>query len=139
MPSPDTAWASHYSSLLLMMEDGDLYSKARNYFAAVLVSLTMLAFSATAWADGFYADVHGGTGITWNEGTRVSAEGAPFSLNAHTNYDVGWLAGASAGYNWDWWDQGFATEFEFTFRQNHVDRIASSTPQRSAAIYTAMT
>ena len=60
--------------MLMMMEDVDLYSKAHNYFAAGLVSLTMLAFSATAWAGGFYADVHGGTGITWNETARVSSD-----------------------------------------------------------------
>jgi opacity protein-like surface antigen len=111
-----------------MVEDGKLYSKGRNYFAIGLISLTMLAFSATARADGFYADVHGGTGITWNGTTRVSSDVAPSSVKAHTNYDVGWLAGASAGYAWDRWNQGFATEFEFTFRQNHIDRIATSTP-----------
>jgi OOP family OmpA-OmpF porin len=111
-----------------MMEDVDLYSKAHNYFATGLLLLTMLASSATARADGFYADVHGGTGITWNETARVSSHQAPNSLDAHTNYDVGWLAGASAGYAWDWWNQGIATEFEFTFRQNHIDRIATSAP-----------
>jgi OmpA-OmpF porin, OOP family len=105
-----------------------MYKKAFHCFAIGCVSLIILAFSVTARADGFYADVHGGTGITWNEGTRVSSDEAPFALHAHTNYDVGWLAGASAGYNWDWWNQGFATEFEFTFRQNHVDRVATSTP-----------
>jgi OOP family OmpA-OmpF porin len=111
-----------------MMEEGNLYSKARNYLTTGLAFLTLMASAGIARAGGFYADVHGGTGITWNEGTRVSSASAPASLNAHTNYDVGWLAGASAGYAWNLWHQGFATEFEFTFRQNHVDRIATSGP-----------
>jgi hypothetical protein len=47
------------------------------------------------------------------------------SLSAHTNNDVGWLAGASAGYEWP---LGLASEFKLTFRQNHLDRVATSTP-----------
>jgi opacity protein-like surface antigen len=106
-----------------------LYRKVRNYLAIGLGSLMLLSLSATARADGgdgFYADVHGGTGITWNGTTRLSSDAAPSSITGHTNYDVGWLAGASAGYAWNLWKQGFATEFEFTFRQNHIDRIATT-------------
>jgi OOP family OmpA-OmpF porin len=102
-----------------------LYGKFRHYFAIGYAALIILAFSVNARADGFYADVHGGTGITWNEGTRLSSDALPASVHGHTNYDVGWLAGASAGYAWSLFNQGFATEFEFTFRQNHVNRIAT--------------
>jgi OmpA-OmpF porin, OOP family len=105
-----------------------LYKKARQYFAIGCAFLIILALSVSARADGFYADVHGGTGITWNGSTRVSSDAGPASVNAHTNYDVGWLTGASAGYAWHLWHQGFATEFEFTFRQNHVDRVAAGAP-----------
>jgi OmpA-OmpF porin, OOP family len=105
----------------------NLFKKTRNYVALGIGTLAVMASVATARAGaGFYADVHGGAGIPFEEGARVSSDSAPFSLNAHTNYDVGWLAGASAGYAWDLWNQGFATELEFTFRQNHVDRIATT-------------
>jgi len=112
-----------------MMEVGNLFNKARNFMALGIGTLAILAAAATARADGgdgFYADVHGGAGIPFEEGARVSSDSALTSLNAHTNYSVGWLAGASAGYAWNLWNQGFATEFEFTFRQNHVDRIATN-------------
>jgi OmpA-OmpF porin, OOP family len=102
--------------------------KVRNYVALGLGALAMLAAAGPARADGdgFYADVHGGVGIPFEEGARVSSDSALTSLNAHTNYDTGWLAGASAGYAWSLLNQSLATEFEFTFRQNHVDRIATS-------------
>ena len=94
-----------------------------------MASLAIIASRATVKAGGFYADVHGGASIPWNETARVSSDAAPASADAHTNYAVGWLAGASAGYNWDGgWARGLASEFEFTFRQNHINRIATSAP-----------
>jgi OOP family OmpA-OmpF porin len=111
-----------------LMEDCNLYKKARNFFVIGCASLFLLTLASTGQAadgSGFYADAHGGTGIFWNETARVAPSNVPSSINAHTNYDVGWLAGASAGYAWT---QGFATEFEFTFRQNHINRIATSGP-----------
>jgi len=90
--------------------------------AALLASVLLCV---PAWADGFYADVHGGGTFFENDSARVTAEDSGGSINAHTNFDPGWLAGAAAGYEWP---QGLAGEFEFTFRQNQLDRIASSTP-----------
>jgi opacity protein-like surface antigen len=106
-----------------------LYEQVRNYLIVGMASLAIMASSAIARADGFYADVHGGATIPWNETARVSSDAAPASVNAHTNYSIGWLAGAAAGYQWDGgWARGLASEFEFTFRQNHIDRIATSAP-----------
>jgi OmpA-OmpF porin, OOP family len=106
-----------------------LHKQLRNFLTVGVAALTIIVSRAAARADGFYADVHGGATIPWNETARVSSDIAPASVNAHTNYAVGWLAGASAGYQWDrGWARGFASEFEFTFRQNHIDRIATSAP-----------
>lgn len=90
--------------------------------AALLASVLL---SVPAWAEGFYADVHGGAAFFEEDSARVTAQDSGGSINAHTNFDPGWLAGASAGYEWP---LGLVSEFEFTFRQNHVDRIAGSTP-----------
>jgi OOP family OmpA-OmpF porin len=106
-----------------------LYKQVRNVISVGVASLAIITSSAVARADGFYADVHGGATIPWNETARVSSNIAPASVKAHTNYSVGWLAGASAGYQWEHgWARGFASEFEFTFRENHIDRIATSAP-----------
>ena len=106
-----------------------MFNRVRNFLTLGATTLAIIASSAIARADGFYADVHGGATIPWNETARVSSDIAPASAKAHTNYNVGWLAGAAGGYQWDQgWARGFASEFEFTFRQNHIDRIATSTP-----------
>ena len=90
------------------------------------IALLAMAFLPShAWAEGFYADVHGGVPFFNNDSARVTALTTGGSVRAHTNYETGWLAGSSAGYEWA---AGFASEFEFTFRQNHLNRIATSTP-----------
>jgi OmpA-OmpF porin, OOP family len=106
-----------------------MYKQVRNFVSVGVAAIALVASAATARAEGFYADVHGGAGIPWNETTRISSDVLPASFKAHTNYDIGWLAGASAGYKWDGgWARGLASEVEFTFRQNHINRIATSTP-----------
>jgi OmpA-OmpF porin, OOP family len=106
-----------------------LHKQILDFLTIGVAALAIIVSSTVARADGFYADVHGGATIPWNESVRVSSDIAPASVNAHTNYAVGWLAGASAGYQWNrGWARGFASEFEFTFRQNHIDRIATSAP-----------
>jgi OOP family OmpA-OmpF porin len=93
------------------------------FVTASIVLMAVFLFPALARADGLYADVHGGAPFFGNDATRVTNLTTGGSVHAHTNVDMGWLAGTSVGYEWK---QGFAGEFEFTFRQNHVDRIASS-------------
>ena len=100
------------------------FISGRSLVAGVGLLATFL-LPAFAWADGFYADLHGGATFFNNDGARVTALTSGGSVHAHTNYDTGWLAGSSVGYEWR---QGFAGEFEFTFRQNHLNRIASSAP-----------
>jgi hypothetical protein len=80
-----------------------------------LVGIALLAMAflpSHAWAEGFYADVHGGVPFFNNDSARVTALTTGGSVRAHTNYETGWLAGSSAGYEWA---AGFASEFEFTF------------------------
>ncbi len=100
------------------------FVSGRSLMAGVAL-VSALLFSASAWADGFYADIHGGTSLLNEDSARVTTATSGGSIHAHNNYDPGWLAGASAGYECK---NGFATDFEFTFRQNHLDRIASSAP-----------
>jgi OmpA-OmpF porin, OOP family len=92
-------------------------------FLIVCIALLVMLFPGVVRADGFYADIHGGATFFGSEGARVSNLTSGGSVRAHTNFDTGWLAGSSAGYEWA---EGLAGEFEFTFRQNHLDRIASS-------------
>jgi hypothetical protein len=106
-----------------------MYKLVRNFVSVGVAAFALVASAVNARAEGFYADVHGGAGIPWNEPTRISSDTLPASFKAHTNYDIGWLAGASAGYKWDGGGaRGLASEVEFTFRQNHINRIATSTP-----------
>ena len=58
-----------------------------------------------------------------DEPARIASLVTQTSVHGHTNYDVSWLAGSSAVYEWQ---RGFAAELEFTLRQNHVDRVATS-------------
>jgi OmpA-OmpF porin, OOP family len=93
----------------------------RTFVCALFTALILLPGLASA--DGFYADVHGGATFLDDEPARVASLATQTSVHGRTNYDVGWLAGSSAGYEWQ---KGFAAELEFTFRQNHIDRIATS-------------
>lgn len=90
-------------------------------FAAV--ALLIGYFATYACAQGFYADSFGGGVFAQNAFARVADPLLPASINSHINYDVGWLAGAAGGYELP---LGLAFEGEFTFRQNDIDRIASS-------------
>jgi opacity protein-like surface antigen len=83
---------------------------------------TLVALSTSALATGFYLDMHGGAVFPEDSFTRIFDPELPASFGAHTNYDVGWLAGGAGGYELP---MGFALEGEFTFRQNQLDRIAT--------------
>jgi hypothetical protein len=89
------------------------FISARLLVASVGLLATIL-LPTFAWADGFYVDLHGGATIFNNDAARATALTPDGGVHAHTNYDTGWLAGSSAGYEWK---QGFAGEFEFTFRR----------------------
>jgi hypothetical protein len=69
-----------------------LHKQIRNFLTVGVAALAIIVSSAVARADGFYADVHGGATIPWNESARVSSDIAPASANAHT------LITASAGW-----------------------------------------
>jgi len=99
--------------------------KSSRSFVVGIALLAIVLLPALARAEGFYADVHGGATFFNNDSARVTALTTGGSVRAHTNYDTGWLAGSSAGYEWK---KGFASELEFTFRQSHLNRIATSTP-----------
>ena len=82
----------------------------------------MLSASPRAHAEGFYAGIEGGATFFNDDYTRVVIPPLP-TIGAHTNYDVGWLAGASAGYELP---LGFVLEEEFAFRESNIDRVANS-------------
>jgi OmpA-OmpF porin, OOP family len=101
------------------------YLSRRQWCIAILVLLVMPFYAICARADGFYADIHGGGTFIDKDSARVTVLGSGGSVNAHSNFDPGWLAGTSLGFQWS---LGFAAELEFTFRQNHLNRLATSTP-----------
>jgi OmpA-OmpF porin, OOP family len=84
--------------------------------------LLLIGFGSSAHAEGFYTGVQGGATFFNDEYTRVVIPPFP-TIGSHTNFDVGWLAGASAGYEWP---LGLALEEEFTFRESHLDRVATT-------------
>ena len=94
----------------------------RTFAAAVLM---IGCFATYASAQGFYADGFGGGVFAQNAFARVANPLLPASTDSHINYDVGWLAGAAGGYELP---VGLAFEGEFTFRQNDINRIATSEP-----------
>jgi opacity protein-like surface antigen len=71
-----------------------------------------------AVADGPYLSLRGGVNFLQNTDMTIRIAGVG-SLDADLFYETGWLAGGAGGYAWD---NGFAIEGEFTFRQNGVDR-----------------
>ncbi|HTT76247.1 MAG TPA: outer membrane beta-barrel protein [Candidatus Binataceae bacterium] len=90
--------------------------------AAACSIVLLLGGISPAHAEGFYAGVQGGATFFNDDYTRVVIPPAP-TIGSHTNFDVGWLAGASAGYELP---LGFALEEEFTFRESHIDRVATT-------------
>ena len=66
-------------------------------FVIVSIALLVMLFPAVVRADGFYADIHGGATFFGSDGARVTNLTSGGSVRAHTNFDTGWLAGASAG------------------------------------------
>ena len=77
-------------------------------FLIVYIALLVMLVPTVVRADGFYADIHGGAAFFESDGARVSNLTSGGSVRAHTNFDTGWLAGSSAGYEWA---EGFAGEF----------------------------
>jgi OmpA-OmpF porin, OOP family len=93
------------------------------YLSAAACSLSLLLCSSPPiHAEGFYAGAEGGATFFEDDYTRVVVPSLP-TIGAHTNYDVGWLAGANAGYEWP---LGLALEEEFAFRESDIDRVADS-------------
>jgi opacity protein-like surface antigen len=90
--------------------------------AAACSAALLLGTGLRAHAQGFYTGVEGAATLFNDGNTRVVPQPLP-TIRAHTNFDVGWLAGANAGYEWP---LGLALEEEFAFRQNDIDRIANS-------------
>jgi outer membrane immunogenic protein len=92
------------------------------YMAAACAMALLLGFSGPAHATGFYSGVEGGATFFNDDYTRVVIPPFP-TIDTHTNFDPGWLAGANAGYEWP---LGLALEEEFAFRESDIDRIANS-------------
>jgi opacity protein-like surface antigen len=105
-------------------ESQEVSMHRRTYFlTAAACSLALaIGYCSRAQAEGFYAGVQGGATFFNDDYTRVVIPPLP-TIGSHTNFDVGWLAGASGGYEWP---IGLALEEEFTFRESHLDRVATS-------------
>jgi OmpA-OmpF porin, OOP family len=97
-------------------------NKLDRYISAAGALALLLSVAGLARASGFYAGAEGGATFFNDDYTRVVIPPLP-TIGAHTNYDVGWLAGANAGYEWP---IGLAAEEEFAFRESQLDHVASS-------------
>jgi len=106
--------------------------------AAVFGVAVLGAIPMEARAAGFYTGVQGGASLMYDTSTRATAPSQSVgttpgtstlpipvqdSQALSTHADTGWLAGASAGYEWP---IGLALEGEFTFRQNHLDHMSAN-------------
>jgi opacity protein-like surface antigen len=101
--------------------------------AVVLCGVLLTTPSLAAEDSGFYLSVL--SGANFLDYARTSARTRGTSIYGHTSFDVGWLAGLSAGYEWP---IGLALEEEFTFRTNNLDKLSNikiaNTSLQSAAL-----
>lgn len=91
---------------------------------ARIPTIAGLWLAATAWCaearagDGFYLSLRGGASLLNDSDMTIDLPGAG-QIPAELEFDPGWLAALAGGYAWD---NGFAVEGEFSYRQNGVDQ-----------------
>jgi opacity protein-like surface antigen len=88
----------------------------RRFLAAGIVACGALASDVRA-EDGVYFSARGGIAMLSDSDMTIEIAGVG-QIPAKLEYDPGWLAGVAGGYAWN---NGFAIEGEFTFRQNGID------------------
>jgi opacity protein-like surface antigen len=85
---------------------------------AMTIGLVVSALAAAARAGDVYLSLRGGIALLDDSDMTIEIPGAG-QLPATLEYDPGWLLGIAAGYGWD---NGFAVEGEFAYRQNGIDQ-----------------
>ena len=91
---------------------------SRKLLSAAAVCLAGIAGASDAAADGVYLGLRGGIALLDDSDMTIEIPGVG-QLPATLEYDPGWLAAIAAGYGWD---NGFAVEGEFSYRQNGIDQ-----------------
>jgi opacity protein-like surface antigen len=89
--------------------------KLSTFLAVIGVACGVAATEAAA--DGAYVGLRGGASILSDSDMTIELGGGG-SIPATLLYEPGWTGSLAGGYAWD---NGFAVEGEFTFRQNGLD------------------
>ena len=76
------------------------------------------ALAMEAQAGDIYLGFRGGVSLLQDSDMTIEIPGVG-QIPAELEFDPGWLAGVAAGFEFD---NGFAVEGEFTFRQNGIDQ-----------------
>ncbi|NOX83753.1 MAG: OmpA family protein [Alphaproteobacteria bacterium] len=89
----------------------------------LLAAAASLAIAPAASAEGLYGAI--GAGLSYmgyeNDISNDAPGGSgPFAFDSSSDYDKGIGIYAAVGYGWD---NGFRTEFEFSFRESDLDQI----------------
>lgn len=89
-------------------------------FGAALALTIISCGAAVAGDHGFYLDFFGGANLLQDSDFTVTIDGQG-QIPAVLDYNLGWLAGAAAGYSLT---NGLAFEAEFAFRDNALNSVS---------------
>ena len=85
---------------------------------ATLAAAAVIAAAGPAQAEGFYLGAFGGLNFL-DEADGTANLGGPTDITVEVESDLGWVAGAAAGYAFDF---GLRAEAELAYRRNALDR-----------------
>lgn len=82
------------------------------------LGLACIALAVETQAGDVYLSLRGGASLLQDSDMTIEIQGGGL-IGAELEFDPGWLAGLAAGFEFD---NGFAVEGEFTYRQNGIDQ-----------------
>jgi len=85
---------------------------------AAAIALAACVVPPPAEAGDVYLSLRGGASLLQDSDMTIEIPGVG-QIPAELEFDPGWLAAIAAGYGWD---NGFAVEGEFSYRQNGIDQ-----------------
>ena len=89
---------------------------------AVIAGAAFIAATGSAQAEGFYLGAFGGLNFL-DEADGTANVGGPSDITVEVESDLGWVAGAVAGFAFDF---GLRAEAEVAYRMNALDRATLS-------------
>ena len=85
---------------------------------AAAIALAACVVAPPGEAGDVYLSLRGGASLLQDSDMTIEIPGVG-QIPAELEFDPGWLAAIAAGYGWD---NGFAVEGEFSYRQNGIDQ-----------------